>query len=32
MPDKEEDGHTRYHLFVFLFHLFPFHIFTTNVT
>jgi hypothetical protein len=23
MPDTEEDGHTRGHLFVFLFHLFP---------
>jgi hypothetical protein len=29
-PDKEEDSHTRGHLF--LFHLFPFHLFTTNVT
>ena len=32
MPDKEEDGHTRGHLFVFLFYLFPFHLFTTNET
>jgi hypothetical protein len=31
-PDKEEDGHARGHLFVFLFHLFPFHLFTTIVT
>ena len=31
-PNKEEDGHTRGHLFVFLFYLFPFHLFTTNVT
>jgi hypothetical protein len=30
--DKEEDGHTQGHLFVFLFHLFPFHLFTTNAT
>jgi hypothetical protein len=28
-PDKEKDGHTRGHLFVFLFH---FYLFTTNVT
>jgi hypothetical protein len=31
-PDKEEDSRTRGHLFIFLFHLFPFHISTTNVT
>jgi hypothetical protein len=31
-PDKEEDGRTRGHLFVFLFRLFHFHLFTTNVT
>jgi hypothetical protein len=29
--DKEKDGHTQCHIFVFL-HLFPFHLFTTNVT
>jgi hypothetical protein len=28
--DKEEDSHTRGH--IFLFHLFPFHLFTANVT
>jgi hypothetical protein len=28
MPDKVEDGHTRGHLFVFLFRLFLFHLFT----
>jgi hypothetical protein len=27
-PDKEEDGHTRDHLFVFHFHLLPFHLYT----
>jgi hypothetical protein len=32
-PDKEVDGHTRGHLFVFLFILFPIlPFFTTNVT
>jgi hypothetical protein len=31
-PDKEEDGHTRGHLFVFLSRLFPFHLFTSIVT
>jgi hypothetical protein len=31
MPDKEEDGHTQGHFFVFLFRLFHFHLFTTNV-
>jgi hypothetical protein len=30
--DKEEDSHTQGHLFVFLFNLFPFHLFTTNAT
>jgi hypothetical protein len=30
--DKEEDGHARGHLFVFLFHPFHFHLFTMNVT
>jgi hypothetical protein len=30
-PDKEEDGHIRGHIFVFLFRLFPFHLFTTIV-
>jgi hypothetical protein len=30
--DKEEDSHAQGHLFVFLFHLFSFHLFTTIVT
>jgi hypothetical protein len=32
MPDKEEDSHAQCHLFVFLFHLFSFHLFATIVT
>jgi hypothetical protein len=31
-PDKEKDSHARGHLFIFLFHLFSFHLFTAIVT